>query len=290
MNQSRKAACAIAATMFIWGTLGPFVRGIGLPSAEVALWRAVLAVACIGLFFMLTRRRIDPRRLRAALPLITAAGAAMGANWILLFEAYRFTTVSIATLSYYFAPVLIMAASPILFGERVRARQVACFFGAALGLVLVIDPSGAAAESTRLTGVLLGLGAALLYACVVLVNKKIADVDGIDRTLFEFAAAIAVLLPYVLLTGGTHLGQLDARGAACLLTVGVVHSGVAYCLYFSALGGVTGQKAAILSYIDPLVAMAMSATVLGEPIGALQLVGGALILGSTLLNEILEDK
>jgi drug/metabolite transporter (DMT)-like permease len=103
-------------------------------------------------------------------------------------------------------------------------------------------------------------------------------------------AAIAVLLPYVALTGGTTLGSMNTSGWVNLLIVGLVHTGVTYCLYFSALEYVPGQKAAILSYIDPLVAVLISVTVLKEGLSPSQAIGGLLILGFTLWNELTPQK
>ena len=122
----------------------------------------------------------------------------------------------------------------------------------------------------------------------ILLNKFIRNVGGIQRTFLQFVAAAVTLLPYVLLTGGTHLGDLDPRGGVLLLIVGLLHTGVAYCLYFSSLHYVPGQEAAVLSYIDPLVAVILSVTVLQEGMSLLQVVGGAMILGFTLLNELPE--
>ena len=286
MNQERRATLNIVTTMAVWGTLGPFVRGTGLPSDEVALYRALLAVALIGGYLLLRGRPISLRTVRSSLLPLVASGAAMGFNWILLFEAYRYTTVSVATLSYYFAPTLVTIASTVLFKEKLNALKIACFIGSTLGLALVVDPSGAGAGTSHLTGVAFGLGAAVLYACVTLINKSISDVDGIERTVLQFVAAIVVLVPYVAVNGGADPFVMDAGGWACLLVLGIVHTGIAYCLYFPSLSKIAGQKAAILSYIDPLVAMAVSVAVLGEPIGALQLVGAALILGCTLANEL----
>ena len=93
------------------------------------------------------------------------------------------------------------------------------------------------------------------------------------------------LIPYVAATGGVSLGTLDARGWVCLLIVGFFHTGVTYCLYFSALRELPGQEVALLSYMDPLVAVIVSVTVLGEPVTAPQLVGGF-----TLWNELPEKK
>ena len=287
-NQSavKKSRLMIAASMTIFGTIALFVRNISVTSAEIALYRAALATVLLGGFFLVTGSKIDLRAIRKELPLLLFSGMAMGINWILLFEAYRYTTVSVATLSYYFAPVIVTLVCPILFKEKMGAKQWICFVMSTVGIVLITGIGDLSGSNRHFTGILFGLGAAVLYATVVLLNKFIKGVSGVHRTFLQFAAALLTLLPYVLLTSGFTLGNLDASGWISLLVVGVVHSGIAYCLYFSALKDIPGQEAAILSYIDPLVAVAVSVFVLGEQLTALQLIGGILILGFTLYNEI----
>ncbi len=282
----KRARWMIAASMAVWGTLGPFVRRISVSSGELALYRAVLAVAFIAAYLLLTQQPIPFREIRREVPLLLLSGVAMGVNWILLFEAYKYTTVSMATLSYYFAPMIVTAASQVLFREKLTGRQILCFAMATLGLALITGTGGAGQSGTDLTGIALGLGAAVFYASVVLINKRIQRVEGIHRCFLQFLAAIVTLIPYVAATGGVTLTHMDGAGWGCLLVVGLVHTGVAYCMYFSCLREVPGQEAAILSYIDPLVAVVMSVTLLGEPMTVWQAAGGALILGFTLLNEL----
>ena len=179
----------------------------------------------------------------------------------------------------------VLRSLALLFQERLTGRQMFCFVMSTLGLVLVIGVSGGAGAGDT-AGVLFGLGAAVFYAAVVLCNKGIRNVTGINRTYLQFLASIAVLLPYVLFTGGFHLAELPAKGLASLLVVGVGYTGIAYTLYFSSLRYLKGQEAAILSYIDPLVAVLVSVTVLAESVTWLQAAGGAMILGFTILNEL----
>ena len=280
------AKVKLVLAMAVFGTLGPFVRLIPLSSGALALCRAVLAAVLLGAYLLLTGQKLPLAAAGRALPLLFLSGAAMGLNWILLFEAYKYTTVSMATLSYYFAPVLVTLACPLLFHEKLTAKQAVCFIMSTLGLVCVIGVGDASGAGSGAKGVLFGLGAAVFYAAVVLLNKCIRDVPGVHRTLLQFLATIMVLAPYVACTGGVGLGALDAVGWACLLVVGLVHTGVTYCLYFSSLKDLRGQQAAILSYIDPLVAVLVSVLVLHEAITPLQLMGGALILGFALWNEL----
>ena len=275
----------MAISMTIFGTLPVFVRNIPLSSAEIALYRAVLAAMLTGAYLAVTKKRIVFKNIRSELPIILISGAAMGINWILLFESYRFTSVSIATLSYYFAPVIVTAVSPFLFHERLTAKQIICFAMSTTGVIMITGVGGISGNSD-LKGIALGLSAAVFYAAVILLNKRIKTVDGINRTFIQFVAAAAVLLPYTAVGGGFNLLSLDMSGTMNLLTVGLFHTGITYCLYFSSITGITGQQAAVLSYIDPLVAVVMSVTVLGESITPLQAVGGLMILGFTLLNEV----
>ena len=275
----------LIASMAIFGTLGPFVRNIPVSSGELALYRALLAAILLVFFLIVTGQKIPFKKIKREVPLLLASGIAMGINWILLFEAYKYTTVSVATLSYYFAPVIVTVVCPILFKEKLTVKQIICFIMSTVGLVMITGVADSGGES-NMKGIMFGLGAAFFYASVVLFNKFIRNVDGIHRTFLQFIAAILVLLPYVIFTSGITLGGMNTKGWVNLLIVGLIHTGITYCMYFSSLKELPGQKAAILSYIDPLVAVVISVTVLGETMTLWQIIGGARILGFTLWNEI----
>ena len=287
MSSITSAKIKLALSMATFGTVGLFVKGIPLPSAEIALYRAVLAAILIGAFLLIRRQKINFKAIKKALPLLAVSGIAIGFNWVLLFEAYKYTTVSSATLAYYFAPVIVTLLCPILFKEKMRPIQWVCFLMSSLGIILI---TGLDTTGNSFFGILLGLGAACLYATVILLNKYIKEVNGTERTLLQFLFSVVVLLPYVLFSGGINLASLDPTGWVLLLVVGFVHTGVTYCMYFSSLKELSGQTVAILSYIDPLVAILASVIILHEKMSPLQIVGGALILGFTLLNEISATK
>ena len=274
----------IIISMVAFGTISIFVKGISLPSSELSLYRAVIACAVLLCYLIVTGRLRKLATLRSKLPVLFLSGAAMGFNWILLFTAYQYTTVALSTLAYYFAPTLIIAGSIVFFRERLTMKQILCFVASSAGLVLIIGVSGGG--SSDLIGLLFGLGAALLYSVVVLLNKKAGDVDGITRTWVQFASAVLVLTPYVARTGGFHLTKLDTAGWGNLLILGVVHTGIIYVLYFSSLSHLDGEQSAILSYIDPAVSVLVSVFFLHESITALQLLGGAMIIVFAMLNEI----
>lgn len=275
----------LCVSMAIFGTIGLFTRNISVSSGELALYRAILAAALIFLYLILTKQKMDLKSIGKEVPLLLFSGIAMGINWVLLFQAYRYTTISAATLSYYFAPVIVTVVCPFLFHEKMTIKQVVCFIMSTVGLVLIIGFENMGQGGTDLIGILFGLGAAVFYAAVILLNKLIKSVAGIQRTFWQFVAAILILIPYVACTGGSILENLDGKGWICLLLVGLIHTGITYCMYFSSLKNLKGQEVAILSYIDPLVAVFVSVTILGEKMTFWQFVGGLLILGFTLWNE-----
>ena len=288
MEKVKNPRLSLAASMTIFGTISIFVRSIPVSSGEMALYRAVLASMLMAVFLLVTKQRIPFENIKREVPLLLVSGAAMGINWILLFEAYKHTTVSVATLSYYFAPFIVTAVSPVLFKEKLTGKQIVCLIMSMLGLVLVTEMN--AGGENDYIGILFGLGAAIFYAAVILLNKFIRNVEGIHRTFLQFLSAIAALIPYVVMTSGVNFKSLNGSCWINLLIVGLVHTGFAYCLYFSALKELPGQEAAIISYVDPLVAVLISIAVLGEPVTWRQVIGGMLILGFTLWNEITTAK
>ena len=285
MSQKMNPRFMLIMSMVIFGTLGPFVRNIPVSSGELALYRAILAAILIGLYLLITKQKIPFSKIKKEVPLLLISGMAMGINWMLLFEAYKYTSVSVATLSYYFAPVIVTITCPILFKEKLTTKQIICFVMSTLGLVLITG-LGDVGGTNNFIGILFGLGAAVFYATVILLNKFIKNVDGIHRTFLQFLSAIVILMPYVVMTSGVTLENMNGIGWINLLIVGLVHTGITYCMYFSSLKELPGQKAAILSYIDPLVAVIISVVVLNETMSLVQIVGGILILGFTLWNEI----
>jgi RarD protein len=272
----------MALSMMIFGTIAVFVRYLSLSPGEIALYRAVMAALPIGIFLLLKKEKIRFSVWKKEGVLLVLSGASLGINWILLFEAYKHTTVSTATLCYYFAPVIVTVVSTLVFREKLTKGQILCFLMSTVGLVLI---TGFSDLSTNGVGIAFGLGAACFYALVVLLNKRIRSVGGLQRTFLQFISAAVILLPYVLLSEGIHLQALDGISWMMLLVVGLVHTGIAYVLYFTSVADLPGQQIAILSYIDPLVAILISVFLLSEPMTALQIVGGILILVFSLWNE-----
>lgn len=276
---------SLSLSMVIFGTIGLFVRYIPLPSAVIALVRAAVGVVFLLAVMLLRRQKPDLPAIRKNGGKLIVSSAVMAFNWILLFEAYRYTTVATATLCYYFAPIFVTLASPFVLGEKLTGRKCICILAALCGMVLVsgVLDTGIS-DIGELTGVLLGLGAAVLYATVILINKKLSDISAYDRTVSQLGVAAVVMAVYLLFTT-PEIPALTTGAILMLLVVGVVHTGFAYWLYFGSLEKIPAQTAAIFSYLDPVVAILLSATVLREGMTVFGAIGAVLILGATFVSE-----
>ena len=275
----------IIISMIAFGTISIFVKGITLPSSEIAFYRAIIALLVLSIFMIFNREYFQIESLKNNWFKLFISGLAIGFNWIFLFEAYNYTSVAVATLCYYFAPIVVVVASSIIFKEKLSLKQILCFLGSTTGLIFIISYS-TGTEKSDVKGILFGLGAALLYSTVILLNKSMKDINGISRTVFQFVAAVMTLMPYVGITSGFNIYSLSNLGLINLFILGAFHTGIVYVLYFSSISKLKGQEVAIFSYLDPLVAVLISILWFGEIITSIQLIGGLLILLFTFINEI----
>ncbi len=279
-----RARLGLILSMSIFGTIGIFRRYLPLPSGVIAFARGVIGTLFLLLLVTVTKKGLSWRAIRQNLWRLVLSGALIGLNWIMLFEAYRYTSVATATLCYYMAPIFVMAASPFLLREKLTGKQAICVAVALLGMVAV---SGVL-EGGRgdLRGILLGLGAALLYASVVLINKTLGEIDAYDKTIVQLGAASVVILPYILLAETVTWSAFTPTVCFVLLVVGVLHTGVSYALYFGSMGYLKAQSVALLSYLDPIVAIVLSALLLGEWPSVLTWIGAVLVLGAAMISEM----
>lgn len=280
----KKSKLLLIGAMAIFGTIGLLRRYIDLPSSFIALARAVIGTLFLLGIVVLGKKKPDWTGIREnALPLLLS-GVFLGFNWVFLFESYRYTSVATATLCYYMAPILVILVSPLL-KETLSPRKLLCVGAALVGMVLVSGVADSGFDSRNLPGILFGLAAAVFYACVMLLNKKIRLSSAYDKTVVQLAVAATVLLPYVLLTEDLSAAVFTPVSTALLVTAGILHTGIAYALYFGAIGRLKAQTVALYSYIDPVLAIVTSAAVLGESMTVFSAVGAVLILGAAFLSE-----
>lgn len=275
-------------SMVIFGSIGLVVAYIPLPSVMIVGLRALLGTVCIGLLLIFRRKPINKVAVKKNIGWLLVSGVALAANWILLFESYDHTgSVAISTLCYYMAPVFVTILSPIFLKERLSAARIVCTAVAVAGAVMI---SGASMkEPLVLKGILMALSAAVLYALIVIFNKKMTRMPAQETTFFQLIVAAVVTLPYAfVMHGGTV--TFSASWLIPMLILGVVHTGIAYLLFFGAANRLPAQSTAVLSYIDPVTAILLSTVVLQQPMDAYDIAGCAMILIAALLGELIAAK
>lgn len=288
MNEKTKAKLSLIISMFVFGTIGIFRKYVPLSSGLIAISRGYIgAVVLVLLIVLIKKQKISFGAIKSNLFLLCLSGGFIGINWILLFESYQYTSVATATLCYYMAPVFVVVAAPFLFKEKITLKKAICVAVALVGMVLVsgIIETGFTGVS-ELKGILLGLGAAAFYASVIVLNKKIKNVPIYEKTIVQLMSAATVLVPYSLLVEDNSGAEITPLVIVMLAIVGVVHTGISYALYFGSIEKLNTQTVAIFSYIDPIVAIILSAVILNEKMSVFGIVGAVLILGSTMVSEI----
>lgn len=287
MTNPKTAKLAFLSAILIYGTLGVFVRYAGQPSALVALARSSIGTLFLLLLLTVKRQKIDFSAIRRNWRPLLIAGVLLGLNWVTLFEAYRYTTVAVATLCTYLNPIIIVFGAAVLMHEQLTARKLLCIAVALIGMVFVsgVADSGLP-DAGEAKGILLGLLTAVLYGCIVLSNKQLRDISAYDRTLVQLFITTLVLIPYCILHGDFVGLQITGGQLALLLILGVVHTGFAYSLYFGSMAYLPAQTLAILSYLDPVTAVLLSALILHEPLSGFEILGAVCILGAAVVSEL----
>ena len=285
MNQQTAARLKLIVVMLLFGTIGIFVRTISMPSSIIALVRGIIGSVFLLAVVFLRKTGINMSAVKRNWWKLLLSGGCIGVNWILLFEAYRFTTVATATLCYYLQPVIVVLGSALVLKEKLSIRKLLCVLVAILGMIPVSGVLESIPTSGEITGILLATGAALLYGINILTNKTMQGLSPFDMTIFCMITATLTLLPYTLLTEDWGAIVWAPSSVALLLVVGIIHTGVAYALYYSALEKMKAQEVAIYGYIDPICAILLSALLLSEPLTAGIVIGAVMILGATYISE-----
>lgn len=297
MIEKRPQLSLIIALM-LFGTIGTVSRFVDLPSAFLSCIRAFISTAVIVSYLYAGKRPPNLKAIKANSALLLFAGLFQSINWVLMFEAFRHTTVAVASLCYYMQPIFLMFSAPFFFGEKLPLRKIICILIAFFGLIMVTDLyafsevfTGSASGSTgtvlseHYKGVLFALLSAVMYTGCVIVNKKFKeDINPIDSTCAQIFLAGIILTPYVFLTTEPSSLRFDARNVVLLLILSVLHTGIAYIIYYASARCLKAQTIAVLSYIDPVESVLLSVFFLREPMTVNTLIGAFLILGATYIG------
>jgi RarD protein len=273
-------------SMIIFGTIGVFVRYIDLASSEIALIRSLIGSLFLITVMFMMKKKISWAHVKANAFILLLSSIALGGNWIFLFQAYKYTTISNAVLSYYFAPVFVLILSPFIMKEKSSTKKIICIVVAMLGMVLIVGNGGLSSSGLDdLIGIGYGLAAAVLYASLMILNKFIKNMNGLDTTFIQLGTAALLLMPYVFLTEGFGILEVSGSTIPFILILGLVHTGIGFLLFFSGMQKLNGQSIAALSYVDPITSLLISTIILQEQMTYIQMLGGVLLLGSTFVSE-----
>ncbi|WP_026576686.1 DMT family transporter [Bacillus sp. UNC438CL73TsuS30] len=273
-------------SMIIFGTIGLVVRNIGLSSSERALLSSFIGCIFLLLIFFMIKKKISWKVVKSNALFLILSGIALGGNWIFLYQSYDHTTIANATLGYYFAPVFVMILSPFVLREQLSIKKIVCIGVAILGMLMIVGEGVRASSSDDVLGLSFGLIAAAFYAALLLLNKFIKDMGKLELTIIQLGITTLLLMPYVFLTSGVGIFEVSSSSIPFILILGIINTGIGFWLFFSGMEGLKGQSIAMLSYVDPFVAILISAIVLQEQMTIVQVLGGVLLLGSTFVSEI----
>jgi drug/metabolite transporter (DMT)-like permease len=282
-----KSVIAFIVSMCIFGTIGAVIRFIELPSSEIALFRGLVGVICLAPFLLKDNRRGLWTDLKANGWILLLTGAALAGNWIFLFQAYRHTTIALAAISYYTAPVFVMALTPLLMKERLSLLKLVCVAFTLLGMILVIGVGNSTVDlQANYLGLIFGFFAAICYATPMLSNKFLRNLGGLETTVPQLFLAALFLFPYVLYAGEMNPLFQSVRSLLLLLVLGLVHTGVGFLFFFVGIKGLKTQEIAILNYLDPLTSVLISLIIFKEGMTIIQIAGAVLICAATLIGTI----
>ena len=290
MDKRNTARLQLIFTVLLFGTIGTLARFINMPSSIICLGRAFFGVITILLLLTVRKEKPDAEAIKRNKWWLLLSSTLMCCNWICQFEAYKYTTIATSTLCYYMQPVFYILAGAVVLKEKLTAKKLLCVAVAFCGMILVSGVLQTGLHISELKGVIFGVTGGFFYAMVVLINKYMKDISPVNTTIMQLALVSVIMLPYSAATGAFGEVNITAAGMICLLILGVLHTGIGYIIYFDAVNKLPTQTVGILSYLDPVEAVLLSAFLLREPVGINTVIGAVMILGATAVSELTGDK
>ena len=283
MNELQLERIKYICAVVLYGTIGLFLRYVNLPSEIVAMFRGLIGSLFIYLYLRFKHVSIDKKAIRNNLFLLLLSGICLGLNWIFLFASYMTTTVAIASLCNYLAPLFVIIVSPLVLHEKLEIKKLPFVALAFLGIVLV---SGVFDEQKgSLIGIVYGVLAALVFSIIIICNRKLKDISVYDRSIVQLLVSAITILPYVLIHNQGLSLNPDLRSILIVIMLGVIHTGLAYCFYFSGMAKLDVETIAILGYLEPVVSVICSTVFLHEPMSVFGWLGAFMIIFSAFMSE-----
>ncbi|MBB6467423.1 drug/metabolite transporter (DMT)-like permease [Aminobacter lissarensis] len=278
-NASRFPALNLAVAMAIAGTVGAFVTEAGVDPVTTVFWRCLfgalfLCAWCLLRGYLPDRSLSWGRLARAGL-----CGVCMVLSWTAFFAGFAKTSIAVMTILYHIQPFFVVLIGVLFLKERIAADQIAWMAAAFIGVVLAsgMVVSGNPVTATWMIGIAMALGGAFLYAVVTILAKGLGEQRPEITVLCQTVVGVVMLAPFA------NFSDDIALASWCwLVGIGVLHTGIAYVMMFSAYPRLTTPVIGVLTFIYPVVAIIIDWAIYGHPIGIAQGVGMALIAVATL--------
>ena len=273
--------------LLLFGSNGIVASNIHLPSVEIVFWRTLIGSLLLVVIFLATRQKITFIKEKRDTLFIVLSGIAMGTSWMFLYEAYSQIGVSLASLSYYCGPVIVMALSPILFKEKLTKNKFMGFFSVLIGIFLVNGT--VSGKELNIFGIFCGLMSAVMYSFMVILNKKATKVQGLENSTIQLIVSFLTVAVFVGFKTGYQI-TISGNDLLWVMVIGLLNTGVGCYFYFSSIGKLPVQTVAICGYLEPLSAVILATIILGETMYPLQILGAILIIGGAVFGECYNKK
>ena len=273
--------------LLLFGSNGIVASFIDLSSQNIVLLRTLIGSILLIAIFFISGGKLTFYKQKRQFLFLAVSGIAMGTSWMFLYKAYARIGVSIASLLYYCGPVIVMALSPLLFKERLTANKVLGFLAVLIGVILI---NGNAFDGKGdLFGIACGLLSAVMYAFMVICNKKAKDIVGLENSMLQLTIAFLTVAIFVGLKQGYAM-QIAPTSIVPIFILGLLNTGIGCYFYFSSIGKLNVQTVAICGYLEPLSAVLFSVAFLKETMLPLQIIGAVLTIGGAMIGELVKPK
>lgn len=266
--------------LLLFGSNGIVAGYISLNSYEIVLLRTLIGSLFLITVFLVSKPKLQKNKKDSGYLIIS--GAAMGASWMFLYEAYTRMGVSVATLAYYCGPIIVMALTPLVFHEKLTRAKSLSFLVVLIGMFFVNNQEFL--QRGFSWGLLCGLLSAVMYAFMVIFNKKVTLITGLANSLCQLLVSFLTVGLFTLIKQGITI-DIPPGSILPILLLGIVNTGIGCYLYFSAIPQLPAQAVAVWGYLEPVSALVFSAIWLHERLTSWQFMGTAFILGGAAFGE-----
>ena len=286
-RMNNKAFFKYIFALLLFGSNGIVASFIDLSSQNIVLLRTLIGSILLIAIFFISGGKLTFHKNKKQFLFLAVSGIAMGTSWMFLYEAYARIGVSIASLLYYCGPVIVMALSPLLFKEKLTANKVLGFLAVLICVILI---NGNAFDGKGdLFGIACGLLSAVMYAFMVICNKKAKDIVGLENSMLQLTIAFLTVAIFVGLKQGYAM-QIAPTSIVPIFILGLLNTGIGCYFYFSSIGKLNVQTVAICGYLEPLSAVLFSVAFLKETMLPLQIIGAVLTIGGAMIGELVKPK